>query len=57
MDRDYFAEYMQIMGQPQLDTYISAEDEAKKIEKCTILQSIDISYSDRITEYNTDVSG
>ncbi len=56
MDRDYFAEYMQIMGQPQLDTYISAEDEAQKIEKCTILQSIDIAYSDRITEYNTEMS-
>lgn len=52
MDRNFYEEYMQIAGQTELGVYRSAEEEAQKIEKCTILKSVDISYSNEIVGYN-----
>lgn len=56
MDRNYFEEYAQIVGQTKLETYKSPEDEANKIKKCTILKSVDISYSYNVVGYNTGAS-
>lgn len=52
MGRNYFDEYMQIVGQMELGTYKSPEEEASKIEKCTILKSVDVSYSNEVIGYN-----
>ncbi|MEZ3508302.1 MAG: hypothetical protein K1W10_15375 [Lachnospiraceae bacterium] len=55
MKRDYFDEYMQIVGQTELCAYTSAEEEARKIEKCTILKDVDVSYSNQIVGYNSEI--
>lgn len=55
MNRDYFNEYMQIAGQTKLDAYTSAEEEARKIEKCTLLKSVEVSYSNQIEGYNSEI--
>lgn len=55
MSRDYLNEYMQIVGQTKLGVYTSAEEEARKIEKCTLLRSVDVSYSNQIEGYNSNV--
>ncbi len=53
MERNYLDEYAQIVGQMELGTYKSPEEEASKIEKCTILKSVDVSYSNEVIGYNT----
>lgn len=53
MERNYLEEYAQIVGQVDLETYRSPEEEASKIEKCTILKSVDVSYSNEVMGYNT----
>lgn len=53
MDRNYFDEYMQSVGQTELETYKSPK-EASKIEKCTILKSIDVSYSNEVMDYSCE---
>ena len=52
MERNYMDEYIQIVGQIELGEYRSAEEEAQKIEKCTILKRVDISYSNEIAGCN-----
>ena len=54
MSRNYFDEYMQIVGQTEFDAYTSAEEEARKIKKFTILKSVDVSYSNQIDGYNME---
>lgn len=48
MERNYANEYIQVVGQVELGVYRSAEEEAQKIEKCTILKRVDISYSNEV---------
>lgn len=55
MDRNYLNEYIQIVGQTELDVYTSAEEEARKIEKCTLLKSVEVSYSNQIEGYNSEI--
>lgn len=55
MNRNYFDEYMQIAGQTKLSIYTSPEEEANKIEKCTLLKSVDVSYSNQIEGYNLEL--
>ncbi len=54
MDRDYLNEYMEIVGKVELENYRSAEEAAGKIEKCTILKNVDVSYSNGIIGYNSE---
>lgn len=53
MERNYVDEYAQICGQIELGTYRSPEEEAGKIEKYTILKSVDVSYSNEVIGYDT----
>lgn len=52
MKRDFLDEYMRIVDQPELNAYTSAEEEAMKIERCTILKSVDVTYSNEIIGYS-----
>ncbi len=51
MSKNYFDEYTLITGETNSREYISPEDEANKIEKCTILKNIDVTYGNKIEGY------
>ncbi len=47
----FYEDYALITGDVEFGMYKSPEDEASKIEKCTILKSVDFTYGNRIEGY------
>ena len=50
MNDNYEKDYMTITGLTDFGEYISPEEQASRIKKCSILMPIDITFSDRINE-------
>ena len=50
MNDNYEKDYMTITGLTDFGEYISPEQQASRIKKCSILMPIDITFSDRINE-------
>lgn len=50
MDTIYEKNYSLITGLTEFGKYTTPEDEGNKIEKCSILKPINITFSDRILE-------
>lgn len=55
MNNSYNEKYYQIMGEINIGGYISPEEEARKIEKCSLLKNVDITYSNNIEGYQKEV--
>lgn len=51
MEGNYYNEYSLITGESEFGPYISPEKEVNKIKKCTILKSVDVTYSNEIIGY------
>lgn len=49
---DYEKDYAMITGLTEFGEYTTPEEQAGKIEKCSILKPINITFSDRVTESN-----
>lgn len=52
MESELYENYSLITGETRFGKYVSPEDEASNIKKCTILKSIDVTYSNTILGYN-----
>lgn len=50
MEKDYEKDYSLITGLTNFEQYTNPEDQANKIEKCSILLPINITFSDRVIE-------
>lgn len=50
MDNTYEKDYSLITGLTEFGKYTTPEDEGNKIEKCSILKPVNITFSDRILE-------
>lgn len=50
MEKDYEKDYSLITGLTNFEQYTTPEDQANKIEKCSILLPINITFSDRVIE-------
>lgn len=48
---EFYEDYTRITGDVNFGTYRSPEEEASKIEKCTLLKSVDFTYGNRIEGY------
>lgn len=50
MERNYEKDYSKITGLTNFGQYTTPEEQASKIEKCSILLPINITFSDRVVE-------
>ncbi len=50
MEKNYEKDYSLITGLTNFGQYTTPEEQASKIEKCSILLPIDITFSDRVIE-------
>lgn len=50
MKKNYEKDYSMITGLTDFGKYTTPEEEASKIEKCSILLPINITFSDRVIE-------
>lgn len=50
MEKNYEKEYSTITGLTDFGQYTTPEEQANKIEKCSILLPINITFSDRVIE-------
>ncbi len=54
MERNYEKDYSTITGLTDFGKYTTPENEASKIEKCSILLPVNITFSDRVIEYKNN---
>ncbi len=54
MERDYYIDYALITGQTVFGDYISPEDEANSIEKCSILRRVNVTYGNNSISNETE---
>ena len=50
MNSDFEKEYAMITGITEFEKYTSPEEQAERIERCSILKHVNVTYSDRIME-------